>query len=278
MGTASCTYPESMMFDETSTEVGGTLAINIVNSVAKRYNIFDYYPNLFSLLGEVYPTDDLTVLTKYQVHEKLNEVLMENYRGECVIKYNLFERNRDNRDITGAFEINVNDSRLDFLTIGQHSTSYEIKSGLDSLAKLQKQCSDYLKVFEYNYVVVDSCHLAKALPMLPECYGIWLINDMGHATWQKIRESSLNTNIDSASQISLLTKRELIRHFPQARGIRDDILQQYSVESINEGFKTALRQRYSERWNFIVGNHAAIFPIDIQFFFKHNISPDCIYR
>ncbi len=251
-----------------------TFPTNIVNSVAKRYNIFDYYPNLLSILQEVYPDYDLTTLTKYQVHEKLNEVLMSNYRGECVIKYNLFERNRDNRDITGAFEVNVSDSRLDFLTIGQHSTSYEIKSGLDSLAKLQKQCSDYMKVFEYNYVVVDSCHLAKALPMLPECYGIWCING---TEWQKTRDATLNANIDSASQISLLTKRELLRHFPLTLGIRDGIIQKYSPESINEGFKAALRQRYYERWNFIVGNHAAIFPIDIQFFFKHNISPDCVY-
>ncbi len=251
------------------------LPASIINSVAKRYNILDYYTNLLSLLQQLYPTDDLSALTKYQIHEKLNEVLIGNYRGECVIKYNLFERNSINTDIVGAFEMNVNESRLDFITIGQQSTAYEIKSGLDSLSKLQKQCLDYTKVFEYNYLVVDACHLQKAIPMLPECYGIWCING---TDWQKTREATLSPHIDPTRQLKLLTKKELLRYFPFGIGNQDQAGKQYDADETNQRFKMALKQRYSKRWNFIVCNKDAILPLDIQFFFNHNISPSCIYQ
>lgn len=76
-------------------------------------------------------------------------------------------------NIVGALEVRTLTSRLDLLKINGVTTAYEIKSEFDSLEKLEKQSQDYLKLFEYNYLVVAEKHLEKARLILPASFGIY---------------------------------------------------------------------------------------------------------
>lgn len=258
-----------MIFDRTN--LVSNAAINIL---ARNYSTLDYYVTLKSHLETVYPYENFEHLTKYELHSILNKVLIENYAGEEILKYKLFEYYVKKRNIVGAFEMNVNNSRADFLIINGETTCYEIKSALDNLNKLNKQMADYMLAFEYNYLVVDERHVQKAYELLPKCFGLWSYKD---GKYRKLEKAELNKKIDAEMQLKLLSKKELLNTFPEEQGIFKKILHSYQTHIINLKFKEALKSRYRQRWNFLIANYQSILPIDIQFFFNTNIQPKYVY-
>ncbi len=245
-----------------------------INALAKNYNALDYSVKLSSLLKNVFPTESLDTFSKYELHKLLNDTLFQNYKGEEILKYKLFQNYINKKNIVAAFEIKVNNSRVDFLTINGHTTSFEIKSELDNLSKLSKQMADYMLVFEYNYLVIDEKHIEKSKNLLPECFGLWSYKN---GKYKKLRKALLNEKMDSEVQLRLLTKLELIKSFPKADGKIENILNCLNAKDINRQFKKALKDRYRNRWEFLITNKSEIFPIDIQFFFNTNIEPCHIY-
>src|ERR1700740_2024067 len=121
----------------------------IIKQLARKYNTLDYLPKLRQLISTVYPSENFADHCKYDLHRRINETILECYNGEQGIKNFLF-REFSHKNLVGAFEMNVKTSRVDFLTINGHTTSFEIKSELDTLTMLAKQTSDYRLVFEYN--------------------------------------------------------------------------------------------------------------------------------
>lgn len=247
----------------------------IVNNLAKNYSTLDYYVTLIKHLNNIYPLGQLENFSKYDLHKLLNEVLILYYNGEEILKYKLAKMYLTKRSIVGGFEMKVNNSRVDFLAINGVSTSYEIKSELDNLSKLNKQMSDYMLVFEYNYLIIDQIHLEKAKDLLPPGFGLWCYKNGKYRTLQK---ANLNTKIDPEMQLSLLTKKELSVYYPDTEGNIKKILSTYNANNINDLFKKTLKNRYRDRWKFLISHKENIFPIDIQFFFNTNIPPDHIYR
>lgn len=246
---------------------------SVVKNIVKSYHTLDYHPKLRELVCQIDPTADHVNLCKLDLHRRINQVIVGHYPGEQVLKYNLFQEFRK-KNLVAAFEMKVGTSRVDFVTINGHSTSFEIKSSLDKLDKLAKQTTDYALAFEYNYVVVDECHLAKIQPKIPDQFGIWTFKG-GRKIIRK--PATLNTAIDAAAQLKFLTKKELGIFF----GVNKtpaDILKKMSGELINEHFKKALKHRYQSRWSFITAHSEIILPIDLQFFFNRNIHPDYIYQ
>ena len=189
------------------------------------------------------------------------------------MKYKLFNLFKTKK-LIGAFEINVNNSRADFITINGDTRSYEIKSKLDNLQKLKKQTSDYVKAFEYNTVVISNMHLSNAIDIVPKSYGIWCFDNKHKFVF---REAELNSNLDAEFQLNLLSKKERNKHFKIDNGEIFGILRHLDVQTINSLFKQALKERYQRKWSFIVDNCEKILPVDLQFFFKMNISPEIIY-
>lgn len=98
------------------------------------------------------------------------------------------------------------------------------------------------------------------------------VDKSGH---QMIRKPTLNKLLQAETQLSLLSKKEMQKHFGSTE--LEIILKMLDSIQINERFKKALRERYQTRWNFIVENDNEILPIDIQFFFNKNIKPTFIY-
>lgn len=244
----------------------------VLNFIIRNYNPLDYTPRLKLLLAMALPSHDLRQYQKYDLHKLLGDYLIKNRQGEELLKYCLFQEFKNKR-LVAAYEMKVEKSRVDFLTINRVSTSFEIKSGLDNLDKLSKQALDYLQVFEYNNVIIDSCHLQKALKILPESFGIWIYKGSKKNIF---RAATLNNEINPVSQLTLLTKKELNKAFGESS--KTIITELFSRERINIFFKKMLKERYYQRWSFIVEHAPSILPMDVQFFFNTNIDPKHIYQ
>jgi len=245
-----------------------------INTLAKSYNTLDYSVKLATLLKNVLPTENFDIFSKFELHKRLNDILLQNYKGEEILKYKLFQQFIKKRNLIAAFETKVNNSRVDFLTINGHTTSFEIKSELDNLTKLSKQMADYMLAFEFNYLVVDELHIKKAKDLLPAGYGLWSYKG---GKYKKLIKAELNDKINPEVQLRLLTKQELVNDFSGIGGVIKDILNSYDAYYINKRFKKTLKNRYRSRWEFLINNQDCIFPIDIQFFFNTNIQPSDIY-
>lgn len=245
---------------------------HVVSSVAKTYNPLDYVKNLCDYLGQLYPEVNFYGRPKNELHKLISDALFEYYNGEHRLKYYLFNHFYSKKVVCG-FEIKVNRSRVDFLAVNGKSSSFEIKSSLDNLDKLEKQSSDFVKAFEYNYVVIDEVHLERACKILPHSYGIWSFKGGYRKTH---RTASLNKELDANIQLGLLSKAELRAYF-QGFTSSQEILNKFKSSVINNTFKEILRGRYEKRWKFLVDNKEEILPIDIQFFYNKNIPPSQIY-
>lgn len=244
-----------------------------IRGIAKSYNPLSYTTELIDLLKSVYPTQNFEEWCKYYLHQAVNDLLIAKYNDEKLLKYELFSLHSQ-KELVGAFEMKVKSSRVDSLTINGCTTSFEIKSALDNLTKLNKQSNDYIKAFDFNYLVVDDRHIENALALVPESFGIWTFNSGRKKIYRK---AEANGHIDAEVQLSLLTKKELAANFSEVEGCLKAITRNFSHQSINKRFKNALKNRYKQRWNFLVTHQQSILPVDIQFFFKTCLQPSQVY-
>ena len=244
-----------------------------IAALAKSYNVLELASSLRHLVSASYLGKNLEAFSKADLHWLVNEMLLEQFKGEVTLKarlVNLFLR----QNVTAAFEIKVHRSRADFLTLNGVSKSFEIKSALDNLQKLPKQINDYLRVFDYNYLVIDECHYKKVLTIIPDHYGIMVLH--GHQLTED-RPAALNTCLDSETQLKLFTKKEFAQTFRIPGISMHEVLINFEPEEINDCFKGMLQKKYARKWEFICKNAAVIHEIDYQFFFQHNIAPHIIY-
>jgi len=246
----------------------------LITYLAKTYNPLDYSTKLTELISSIYPSVSFNQWEKIKLHQLVNDLVIHKYNGEQTLKYNLFQTFYKKK-LIAAFEIKVNNSRADFLTINGHSNSFEIKSSIDNLCKLKRQALDYIKAFEYNYLVIDEKHLIHASELIPKSFGLWSFKK---GRKKVHRDAILNKKIDAEVQISLLTKKELQLFFSEVGGIKQQIVRCFNDTEINYRFKSALKSKYEKRWNFLVKNVDTILPVDIQFFFKTNVDPSLIYH
>lgn len=239
----------------------------------RSYDILLPLAELRKLVKSIFPGIDSENYERYKLHKIINDAIIKNYSGEVKIKALLVDHFiKDNA--VSCFEIKANKSRLDFLRINGTSISYEIKSELDTLIKLEKQVSDYSELFEYNYVVIHENHLKNATQIIPSNYGI--VN-VSNGKFEIVKEAKRNKNIMPSKQIALLTKKEIENAFNISKQNINKILVKYDMKEINEAFKETLKKRYIKKWEFLVSNKEAILPIDYQFFFRNNILPEIIY-
>ncbi|WP_276089698.1 sce7726 family protein [Pedobacter sp. JY14-1] len=244
------------------------------SALARSYSPLLYFSRLKQLIQSVNPEVDLSSFNKYQLHSHINSILLGNYSGEEVIKYQIAKKYL-NIDTIGGFELKVRNSRADFVSINGVSKCYEIKTQLDNLSKLPKQVVDYKAVFEYNSIILDKKHLPEALNILPQTFGIYSIEK---GRLKTLRQPTKNTDLCSKSQLGLLTVKELKNYFGSSRDEIDDLLKHLKPTTINKVFKTILKARYAQRWNFLKTHQHQILPIDFQFFFSTQESPSLLYQ
>ncbi len=254
--------------------IDNVINLKTINEIARSYNPLGYTIQLIELLKTAYPKNDFESTPKYELHKQLNEILISNYTGEQIFKYKLFQLHATKKNMVGAFEMKVNNSRADFVTINGRTTCFEIKTGLDNLSKFKKQSDDYSSAFEYNNLIIDERHLEKAEKLIPENFGLWVYKN---GKCKELKSAGLSEKLNPGIQISLLTKQELRIFFPEKKDLLNEISGFFSADEINTRFKKALKYRYQNRWQFLVDNQESILPIDIPFFFNTNVAPASIY-
>lgn len=240
--------------------------------LARSYNTLDYPEHLKKKLNSFLNVNSFDNYTKYELHRRINDLLFNHYEGEEILKYKL-AKTFLKKDYVAAFEVRALNSRADFLVINGDTKSFEVKSKIDTLFRLKKQAKDYSDVFEYNTVVIDEKHLNLVMQLMPVYYGIWSFSGLKKVIYQEAQRSPF---LNPISQLTLLTKKELTKHFGSS--IISEITFSFDNEAINSKLKDALKLRYQKRWSFIKENWNNILPIDLQFFFNTNVSPELIYN
>lgn len=248
---------------------------------------FELWKLLSSLLGEKYNNllNEFKGITS--AHNVINDIVMQYCPGERIIKYNIIKRYLNRKNEITLFEMNVENSRVDLGRVNGHSTSYEIKTEFDSIVRLEKQVSDYSKVFEKVYIVTHPNHFEKIIKVAPEYCGIIVYKlNKGNCTFSTKRKALVNNNLDHLVQIKNLTSEEIrkilrylkVNDIPKNRQERVNILlKKCNERKINSMFKHAIKERYSKQWEFICQNFNDILPIDIQSFFHSPIDPKLLY-
>lgn len=240
--------------------------------LAKSYNTLQYEHQLRVILSTFYKSSSFDSLAKFDLHKIVNDSLLNHYQGEETLKFRIADFFRQN-DYVAAFEVKANNSRADFLVVNGDTKCFEIKSKNDSLKRLPKQAKDYGDVFEFNTVVTDLKHVDLVEKITLPHYGIWYFDGEKRIIH---RGATLSPCLAPESQLSLMTKSELKNAF----GLTDkiQILSDNDAGFINNSLKDVLKARYTKRWSFLCANWDQILPIDLQFFFNSNISPELVYR
>jgi hypothetical protein len=103
-----------------------------INKLARSYNTLGSSTYLRNIVRDIESIYDIHHLSKRDLHNLINDLLVTHSRSEFVMKarlVNLFSEKK----VTAAFEMRVHGSRADFLAINGSSKSFEIKSELDNL-------------------------------------------------------------------------------------------------------------------------------------------------
>ena len=120
----------------------------------------DYNDSFYKLSGVSY-----SFLYGDLPYEKYIFRLLNNYyRNDFFVRYSFFNSVLSKKQAVSFFELPLNDSRADVVSVNGKSTAFEIKTDYDSFDRLLKQITDYSSVFEY----VHDCQCIVRL------LGIWI--------------------------------------------------------------------------------------------------------
>ncbi len=246
---------------------------------------------VWQLLLSTLPTDVSEKLARLGSselgHRVVNDVVMRGYPGEQVVKYHFAKKHVHEANSILVFELNVGTSRLDMARINGCSYAYEIKTELDSLARLDSQIRDYEKAFEYTYAIVHSRHTANAIEILPTHCGVIQISDVCcDARFDILREAVKSPCLSPEVQIKSLSSRDLSRLLRMAgipnvqntRGERESaVFEALDSHQINGFFKEVLRQKYCSQWQFVRQRFNQLLPIDVELFYHSMADPSWVY-
>ena len=108
-------------------------------------------------------------------------------------------------------ELEIGRSRADAVMVTEDAfVGIEIKSDLDTYARLARQVKDYTRYFERNYVVVGTSHAMHIEEHVPETWGIITAEEVDSAAdFYLLRQAKENPERDLKCKLSLLWRNEL---------------------------------------------------------------------
>lgn len=261
---------------------------NICKQLYSNYNPLKQTAELYTYLIESFHnySIDTSSIKIENTRKILNENILKYYPNEIAVKSSFINNVlfKSNNHIT-IFELNSGTSRVDLCKINGKSVAYEIKTDLDNFNRLNKQISDYLKLFENVYVICSKNNINKITNIIPKECGLYSyrITSSGRYIFKKEKEAVYSSYIDARSQLSLFTKQDLSQYFgvyfpTDKSSIISKLLCTYDKKTINNLFKKNFKSKYKDNWEFLSKNHSNILEIDYQWFFKNNVSPNLIYK
>jgi len=160
-------------------------------------------------------------ITRHEALEVLDGILRKTYRNEHVYKSIIVNKillgRHTLRTATLVNEFTVGNSCVDTVIINGEATAYEIKTELDSSAKLIKQITDYRKVFRKINVVVHESMVDNYYELLADTdVGLLALTSRHSLSVKKVAQSN-TSDLDVTIMMKSLRKQEyteiLVRHF-----------------------------------------------------------------
>lgn len=161
-----------------------------------------------------------------QFFDWIYNILFKNYRNEYIYK-NVIA----NKILIGKHSLNtshmltefrVGKCKADAVVVNGTSTVYEIKSELDSFARLENQIQAYFEIFDHINVITSTSQADKLVSILPDAAGILILTNRN--TIATIRESKSNKNhINTNTLFDSLRKTEYLKVVKEYFGLVPDV-------------------------------------------------------
>lgn len=186
----------------------------------------------------------------------LREVIMKaNQIKVLFIKWLL--KNNPNSIIGNEVLFSNNLCRTDILQIINNKTvAYEIKSDSDNLDCINEQLNNYLKTFDYTYLVFTEKYPLNKLETLDSCIGLYLIEQNGYI--KQIRRAKLSKSITKSNLLCFIPKKELIELLNK-KGLSGKsvfelrlICEKLSFKKVKQKSIDILNNRYSKLLNLFL--------------------------
>jgi hypothetical protein len=143
--------------------------------------------------------------------------------------------------------------RADMVAVGDRLDGYEIKSAADSLRRLPGQVAAFARVFDQCTAVVAAKHESAALEIVPEWWGVVVV-EHGTAAVLAVRRSPCpNPSVDVELLVRLLWRDEVLAVLleygvqPNVAGGRSAMWRQLLDTLSPSAIRTAVRQALHSR-------------------------------
>lgn len=224
--------------------------------------------------------------TSKNIRDTYNKEILKGFLNESVIKAFFIEKYSFKQTPSSAvtvFELNTGSSRADICMLNGKSMVFEIKTEYDSFVRLDGQLKDYKKAYEYLNLVIPKSRVDDAVKSIEGTVGIIIYSTMKKGViFETYREPIFNTHFDSRYQLNQLTKKQLQSITNDNELSKDEMINSiiniYSKGEINRFFIDLMKEKYRNRWVYLYENKGRIKPLDYQWFFKHNISIEAVYK
>jgi hypothetical protein len=158
--------------------------------------------------------------------DKAHERLSESYRNEYFYKNTIISKvifgRHSARTASALLELPSGSSVADLVIFNGTSTAYEIKTDLDSFARLPSQLADYMTRFEHVNVVTSISRAAAAEKIVPDSVGIVALRPNGALSVVKASQSGLQ-NLRQESMFQMIRQKEAIEALRRACGFEVDV-------------------------------------------------------
>jgi hypothetical protein len=161
----------------------------------------------------------------------------------------------DGTEILHELKIPRPSARIDIAVINGKICGFEIKSDVDSLARLARQERAFSAIFDRVSVVVTARHLEAAKRAIPIWWGIIIAKPKGSdVSFVHKRVARENRNPNTTALLYMLTRKELIelldtnelaqgRRSKPVQYLIDTILDSVAVDEIRTHAKTIFKKR-----------------------------------
>lgn len=125
--------------------------------------------------------------------------------------------------------------RADIAVLNGKLIGYEIKTEKDNLNRLSTQVIAYNEVFDKAYIVLSEKHLNKALHIVPDWWGVYLIEgDSEKVRFKCLRKAQINQFKSALTIAQFLWKSEAIEVFQNTfnKTISSNKTKQYLYQEI----------------------------------------------
>lgn len=156
------------------------------------------------------------ISTNYELIKRIYKSLSSSYRCEYIYKNKLFidiVKNYGLKETVVFNEFKIGSSKADIVLLNGSIRVYEIKTELDNLTKLDKQISDYLKIADKVYIVVDFKLVDRLIQIYKDTnIGIIGFSESNELTTFKEAESNVEF-LEFDKLFKLLRKEEYLEVF-----------------------------------------------------------------